>query len=516
MSNLITSLAVAGCRKSDGTPNASGYVFLYAPGTTTIAPGYKDDALTEQWTTVGGGIPLDAAGRANIWVGGKVDVLITDASGATVNSLLGFNGTTASSVEVENAGYTGAIVDPVTEAVSQGAGGLTDLDTVLSRLAASVGGTDGQYQESSGATPQPIQSVLRALQVTPQDFGARGDGKNDDTRAIQSAINEIVRLGGGRLYFPSGTYKISSLLTVPASTGVTLEGASALSTVIAQQLGATDCLAFSASTGNALRRLKFTGGGVSWTSAASPVVDGVFTSGGTNGMAFLGTLGSPSTNVSVSNSTLSGSTTGMLLTHTVGFAAVNSTIGSTGGGGDQAFKFTGSTANVYVDNVTVTGTTGAKWNSDSTGLNFHIHDSPSFSGCVPAFDYSAISSDPLLSQYGNNVDSFLYTAAVGNTLSIKLSNGLFPILRATGSGGGTMTVAAPVIAPFAEAGPAPMLTVQFVNAAGGAVTWSMNAAFVLAGGVAVPSTDGHTIGVIFRWDYLSSKWREVSRSDTTT
>lgn len=40
--------------------------------------------------------------------------------------------------------------------------------------------------------------------VTPQMFGAKGDGVHDDTQAIQQALNR-----GGIIYFPKGTYLVS-------------------------------------------------------------------------------------------------------------------------------------------------------------------------------------------------------------------------------------------------------------------------------------------------------------------
>jgi hypothetical protein len=54
----------------------------------------------------------------------------------------------------------------------------------------------------------------------------------------------------------------------------------------------------------------------------------------------------------------------------------------------------------------------------------------------------------------------------------------------------------------------------FKNAAGGAVTWTLNAVYVV--NAAIPTTDAHTISVRFRWDRTTSKLRECSRSDTVT
>lgn len=51
-----------------------------------------------------------------------------------------------------------------------------------------------------------------------KSYGAKGNGIDDDTEAVQSAINAGVTIGGGNsrvvVYFPGGTYRVSSL-TVP-------------------------------------------------------------------------------------------------------------------------------------------------------------------------------------------------------------------------------------------------------------------------------------------------------------
>lgn len=41
------------------------------------------------------------------------------------------------------------------------------------------------------------------------DFGAVGDGRNDDIAAIQAAINAASE-SGGVVYFPMGTYRVPS------------------------------------------------------------------------------------------------------------------------------------------------------------------------------------------------------------------------------------------------------------------------------------------------------------------
>lgn len=58
----------------------------------------------------------------------------------------------------------------------------------------------------------PISNRL-AISVQDEEFGAVGDGIADDTAAIQAAIDYVDDLGGGRIYFPPGTYRTTATLT---------------------------------------------------------------------------------------------------------------------------------------------------------------------------------------------------------------------------------------------------------------------------------------------------------------
>lgn len=55
---------------------------------------------------------------------------------------------------------------------------------------------------------------LSGAPASVKTFGATGDGVTDDTAAIQAALDHMDSVGGGTLYFPEGTYLISSYLTV--------------------------------------------------------------------------------------------------------------------------------------------------------------------------------------------------------------------------------------------------------------------------------------------------------------
>lgn len=55
-----------------------------------------------------------------------------------------------------------------------------------------------------------------------KDFGALGDNSNDDTTAIQTAVNSASAVTSGTVFFPPGNYVVTSTITVP--NGVRLLG----------------------------------------------------------------------------------------------------------------------------------------------------------------------------------------------------------------------------------------------------------------------------------------------------
>jgi hypothetical protein len=71
--------------------------------------------------------------------------------------------------------------------------------------------------------------------VTPELYGAKGDGVTDDTAALQAAINAVIASGGGHLYIPRATYKLTGNgLTLTDATNMLIDGPGTL-----QLMGAT-------------------------------------------------------------------------------------------------------------------------------------------------------------------------------------------------------------------------------------------------------------------------------------
>ncbi len=70
----------------------------------------------------------------------------------------------------------------------------------------------------TGAVVRTAQDKMREI-VSVKDFGAVGDGVNDDTAEIQAAIDYLQSLGalsaeGKKLWFPAGFYKLSAPLNI--------------------------------------------------------------------------------------------------------------------------------------------------------------------------------------------------------------------------------------------------------------------------------------------------------------
>lgn len=77
-------------------------------------------------------------------------------------------------------------------------------------------------------------SMTTGLIANVRDFGALGDNSHDDTQAIKDAIASITTAGGndgGQVYFPKGTYKVTSQITITGN-GIHLCGAGTNATMI--------------------------------------------------------------------------------------------------------------------------------------------------------------------------------------------------------------------------------------------------------------------------------------------
>ncbi|MGC8624786.1 MAG: glycosyl hydrolase family 28-related protein [Phycisphaerae bacterium] len=93
----------------------------------------------------------------------------------------------------------------------------------IAGLAAPIMG--GGLAMAAAPPPEPISGNVGEPYLDVRKFGARGDGKTDDTAAIQKAVNQASAVGN-KLIFPAGRFLVSSAISGNfAGRGVWLAGA---------------------------------------------------------------------------------------------------------------------------------------------------------------------------------------------------------------------------------------------------------------------------------------------------
>jgi hypothetical protein len=70
----------------------------------------------------------------------------------------------------------------------------------------------GQHTDINDAVEAMQRPILGPPWNNVKAFGARGDGANDDTSAIQAA-GDALPSSGGAVYFPPGTYMVQGVTT---------------------------------------------------------------------------------------------------------------------------------------------------------------------------------------------------------------------------------------------------------------------------------------------------------------
>lgn len=250
---------------NSGNPLTGGKIFTYAAGTTTPQSTY---------TSANGATPhanpiiLDAAGRVpggEIWLtdGLQYKFLIktsTDVQIGSYDNIIGINSnfvnyTNSQEIQTATAGQTvftltTMVYQPGTNSLSVFVDGVNQYgpgamyayqetsDTVVTfnsglHVGAEVKFTTSSITSSAAGDAEQVSYIppftgsvatnveLKLAQtVSVKDFGAVGDGATDDTSAIQAALNS----GAGAVYFPEGTYPVSSALTLPSNITLTGDG----------------------------------------------------------------------------------------------------------------------------------------------------------------------------------------------------------------------------------------------------------------------------------------------------
>jgi len=158
------------------------------------------------------------------------------------------------SKQVSGVNFTETSLNTVTFTSGLNAGDVVEFIYGLTIASGTLYATDIKYNEGgTGAVTRTLESKLQES-VSVLDFGADSTGTNDSTTAIQSAASSLTN--GGSLYFPKGTYKVSSVVNFTDKTTVYGDGIGA--TIIQGTAGNTggifNC---SDSSGTAIDRTSF-------------------------------------------------------------------------------------------------------------------------------------------------------------------------------------------------------------------------------------------------------------------
>jgi hypothetical protein len=496
---LVAPLSISGSRLPDGSPNASGTVWLFQPGTSTPVNGYSDAAataiVTQPLTLTDGGLLNTADLPGGLFVTQPVRLYIADADGNSVSDTT-YIPATAGDVGVDNDATTA-----------------TTLDQWITQAQTSTGGTNFNYLESGGATPRPIDDKFRELGISVIDFGADPTGIGVSTTAIQQAINRAKVLSTSVL-FPAGVYKIDQALTLSSATGVKLIGAGQSATTISQTHATANCFTLSSCTGCSVQGMTIahatttTGACVSLSACAATLVTGITTVG--DYLIGVSSTGAASKFVLFNNSisTYADAAARAISLSDAGNVSILSNFLSVTTG--YAIEFLGSTSDVSVVGNNIT-TGGIRFNANVTGTAFSIVGNTIFP--TGALSFGVATLPGFYYQEGNGRYGATADVASAGTFTPDLSLGRHFRVRAT-STGSAITIAAPTPTP-ATTQYGLTIILDIFNNAGGALSnpYTMNAVYRLA---TVPNqTDlNHNVYTLV-WDPVASVWRQVSLSVTT-
>ena len=183
-----------------------------------------------------GGLNLVAGLNVGITLSGN-NIEISSIGGVGSTGATGPQGNTGGTGPQGNTGATGAgstAPGPTGPTGAQGNTGATGSQGTTGNTGAT--GTNGNTgatgnvtlsglcftQSGIGAVARTIDNKLKDI-VSVKDFGALGDGLNNDTTFIQAALDS----GAKNVYFPAGTYKVYTGITLPNNVSMYGDGPAA-------------------------------------------------------------------------------------------------------------------------------------------------------------------------------------------------------------------------------------------------------------------------------------------------
>lgn len=123
---------------------------------------------------------------------------------------------------VSNSALSNSTIKSLEVSLTSNHDSLTDFITTYSKSVSSeneVADTSNSNEVRDSNTALEKGTEISALSV--KDYGAVGDGVSDDRQAIQDTIDAAAKgLGGGKVYFPEGTYLVKEIVFLRSHTHI--------------------------------------------------------------------------------------------------------------------------------------------------------------------------------------------------------------------------------------------------------------------------------------------------------
>jgi len=492
--SLVQMLA-AGMATSAGLPLASGRARFYLPSTLTPVSVYADSAAA---TPISPPLILTAGGTGIAYTKVPTRMVVKDSTDTTTV----FDGL----VNIDRAEQA------YIQSTSINGGTETTLQAWLDAYSTSFGGSAGLWKIKTSASAVErnlIDLLFDNARTSVKSFGAAGDGIADDTAEIQAAIDYVVSIGGGDVFFPPGTYLTSSPLTLGATAPtVSFVGASYFASVIKNTNTATNT--FTIATGNPTN---FKNIGISHSSTSTGIA--VSSTGGStlsiDNCKFLNhakLVASPAS-VLMLNSILTTAPASVLgalaLTGNATSTIIGSTLTSVAGSGVTTLA---GSLNLVLIGCVVSGATAAIDLGSTSSLFAYGVVSGNGAG------YRAAATVGAVFAYGSSLGTVIdgrtgapvnYVFAGANNMTpLPLQADVIRVEQQTGAVVTTINnIAAIGFKTF---------TLICSNTSGGGSTFTFGANYVLS--AAVTPAAGNRVSLLLAYDSISGKTYEVGRAAT--
>lgn len=239
--------------------------------------------------------------------------------------------------------------------------------------------------------------------ITPQDYGAVGNGSTDDTTAFQSALNATGT--NGTLYIPAATYVITAALTVPSS--INILGSGVNTTIIKQTT--TTANAFTATSTTALKMSDFQLFGPSSGSGIGISISGSPTSYVNIRNVRVSHFGSDGLNVGDPIITRFDNVVSVLNGgHGFNVGGPSSATGGTSNSFTACYGLSNTQAGFYLNNLQYSNLSGCGSDSNGTGYYLNACVGVSLTGC--GSESTVVNAAPY------NGNSFVINGGYGNSI----------------------------------------------------------------------------------------------------